>query len=81
MSHEKVNHTKESHLFNELWNIQSKEFVIAVTLLGKWHMYIIRVLNQTFSPLLNILFAYLLIEALKFKIRNSNVFNYDEISC
>ena len=44
-------------------------------------MYIIRVLNQTFSPLLNILFAYLLIEALKFKIRNSNVFNYDEISC
>ena len=35
MSHEKVNHTKESHLFNELWNIQSKEFVIAVTLLGK----------------------------------------------
>ena len=49
-----MNHAKESHLFNELWNVQSKEFVIAVTLLGKWHMYIIWVLNQIILPLLNI---------------------------
>ena len=57
-----MNHAKESHLFNELWNVQSKEFVIAVTLLGKWHMYIIWVLNQIILPLLNILFAFLLID-------------------
>ena len=61
-SHETMNHTKENHLFNEPWNVRSKEFVIAVTLLGKWHMYIIWVLNQIILPLLNILFAYLLID-------------------
>ena len=34
-SHETMNHAKESHLFNEPWNVQSKEFARAVTLLGK----------------------------------------------
>ena len=39
-SRETMNHAKESHLFNEPWNVQSKEFVIAVTLLGKCMTYV-----------------------------------------